>query len=67
MRRRLLTLAGFASGALAGSALYRRSLGRRRERVDVYFDDGTMVSYAEGAPAADSILAVAHRLLGSAR
>ena len=64
MRRKLLAVAGFASGALAGSALYRRSQGRRRERVDVYFDDGTMVSYADGAPEADSLLAVAHRLLG---
>jgi hypothetical protein len=67
VRRRVLTLAGFASGALAGTALYRRSFGRRRERVDVYFDDGTMVSYGESAPEAERILALAGRILATAR
>ncbi len=66
MRRRLLTVAGFASGALAGTALYRRSSGRRRERVDVYFDDGTMVSYGEDSSEAATILAVARRVLAAA-
>ena len=67
MRRKMLALTGFASGALAGTALYRRSFGRRRERVDVYFDDGTMVSYGESSPEADRFLAVARRVLATAR
>jgi len=33
--RRLLRLAGFTSGALAGSLVYRRLLGAGRERLDV--------------------------------
>ena len=67
MRRKLLTLAGFATGALAGSIVYRRSLGRRRDRLDVYFDDGSMVSLVEGSPEADRLLPVARGLLATAR
>ena len=63
MRRRLVALAGLASGALAGTALYRRSLGARRERLDVYFDDGTMSSYGESSPEAARPLEIARRLL----
>ena len=44
-RRRFLGMLGFGTGVFAGSVLYRRSTGRRRERVDVYFDDGSMVSF----------------------
>ena len=67
MRRRLLTLAGLASGALAGTAAYRRWFGGSRERLDVYFDDGSMVSLVEGAPDADRLLPVARDLLAAAR
>jgi len=67
VRRKLLTLAGFATGALAGSIVYRRSLGRRRDRLDVYFDDGSMVSLVEGSPEADRLLPVARGLLATAR
>jgi hypothetical protein len=67
VRRRLLTLAGFVSGAFAGTVVYRRSLGRRRDRLDVYFDDGSMVSLVEGSPEADRLLPVARELLATAR
>jgi hypothetical protein len=67
MRRRLLTIAGFASGALAGTVLFRRTLARRRERVDVYFDDGSMVSFVEGSAEADELLPVARNVLAAAR
>jgi hypothetical protein len=67
MRRRFLGLLGFGTGLFAGSVLYRRSVGRRRERVDVYFDDGSMVSFSEGSPEADKLLAVAREALGSVR
>jgi hypothetical protein len=67
VKRKLLTLAGFATGALAGSIVYRRSLGRRRDRLDVYFDDGSMVSLVEGSPEADRLLPVARGLLATAR
>ncbi len=67
MRRKLLALAGFATGAFAGTFLYRRAAGARRERLDVYFDDGSMVSFAEGSPEAERLLPLARRLLATAR
>ena len=65
--RRLLMLLGFVVGVVAGGMLYRRSFGRRQERVDIYFDDGSMVSFAEGAAPAEALLTVARRALHAAR
>ena len=66
-RRRLLGLLGFGTGLAAGSVLYRRSVGRRRERVDIYFDDGSMVSFVDGSPEADRLLPAAREALAAAR
>ncbi len=66
-RRKLLGLLGFGTGLAAGSALWRRSTGRRRDRVDVYFDDGSMASLVEGSPEADRLLPVARDVLNAAR
>ena len=52
MKRKLLGLLGFGTGILAGSVFYRRSFARRRDRVDIYFGDGSMVSFVEGSPEA---------------
>jgi hypothetical protein len=67
MRRRLFAVAGFVAGALAAVLAYRRSLGRGRDRLDLYFDDGSMVTLVEGAPDADRLLSVARDLLAAAR
>jgi hypothetical protein len=67
MRRRLIVLVGFVMGALAGSVLYRRSFARRPERIDVYFDDGSMVSYVDGSIEADGLLSAARDALAAAR
>jgi hypothetical protein len=67
MRRRLLVFVGFITGALAGSMLYRRSFARRPERVDVYFDDGSMVAYVDGSIEAESLLPAARDALAAAR
>ena len=67
MRRKALGLVGFASGLFAGSVLYRRTLARRRERVDIYFDDGTMITYVDGSPEADAVLPIARDALAAAR
>lgn len=66
-RHRLLGLLGVGTGVLAGGVLFRRSAGRRRERVDVYFADGSMVSFVEGSAEADRLLPVARRIVGAAR
>ena len=67
MKRRVLALLGFGTGIVAGSVLFRRSFARRRDRVDVYFDDGSMVSFVEGSQEGDTLLPVAHDVLASAR
>jgi hypothetical protein len=67
MRRKLLALLGFGTGVVAGSVLFRRSFARRRDHVDVYFDDGSMVSFAEGSQEADTLLPVAQAVLAAAR
>jgi hypothetical protein len=51
VRRRLVALAALLAGAFAGFALFRRAGGGRRERVDLYYEDGSLVSLndVEGA------------------
>ena len=66
-RRRLLGLLGFGTGILAGSVVYRRSFSRRRSRVDVYFDDGSMITYDAGAPEAAALLPIARDALAASR
>jgi len=65
-RRRLVTGALLALGSLAGSMLYRRRAARLRERVDLYADDGSMISVADGAPEAARLLALARELIHQA-
>jgi hypothetical protein len=63
-RRRFL--AGVAlAGSIAGAVLFRQR-SRRRERVDLYFEDGELVSLTDGAGAAE-ILPLARRILETAR
>ena len=50
---------------LASLAFFRRS-GARRERVDLYFADGSMVSLGEG-PDAERLLALGRTTLDAAR
>jgi hypothetical protein len=66
-RRRLLTGFLLAAGSLAGTVFYRRRAAARRERVDVYFADGSMVSLTERTPEAATVLPLARRILDTAR
>jgi hypothetical protein len=66
-RRRLLTCFLLAAGSLAGTVFYRRRAAGRRERVDVYFADGSMVSLTERTPEAATVLPLARRILDTAR
>jgi hypothetical protein len=66
MKRRLAAVL-VAIGSLAGAAaLWRRRSGSK-DRVDVYFADGSMVSFAEGSEEAARLFPVARRILAQAR
>jgi hypothetical protein len=65
VKRKALGLAGFASGVVAGSVLYRRTFARRRWRVDVYFEDGSMITYDDGSPEAAPLLSIARDALAA--
>ena len=54
-------------GALAGAIAYRRRFARREERIDVYYEDGSMVSLAEGSAEAERLLPLARDVLDAAR
>jgi hypothetical protein len=64
-RRRLLTFVVVA-GSLAGAVAWRRRQALRRERVDLYFADGSMISLDQGALEADRLLPMAREVLDAA-
>ena len=67
MRRKVLAVLGFATGAVAGTLLYRRGARARHERVDLYYADGSMVSLGDGTPGSERLLPIARRILDTAR
>jgi hypothetical protein len=64
-RRRALALL-FAAGSLLGVGLYARR-GRTRERVDLYFADGSMISIAGDSPEASRLIPLARDAIRFAR
>lgn len=67
MPRRLLAVVALVAGWLVGLALYRRAVTTRRERVDLYFEDGSMLSVGDGTPEAERLLPLARDALAVAR
>jgi hypothetical protein len=68
MARRRLTAFILALGSLVGAAaVWRRRPARGKEHVDVYFADGSMVTFAEGSEEAARLLPIARRVLSTAR
>jgi hypothetical protein len=65
--RKLLALGALVAGWAVGIALLRRTAGIRRERIDLYYDDGSMQSISEGAPEATRLLPLARSALSAAR
>jgi hypothetical protein len=66
-RRRVTTGFLIAVGTLAGAVMYRRRYAGRRERVDLYYEDGSMVSLSDGSPDAERLLPLAREVLRSTR
>ncbi len=62
MRPRRLLTGVVLAGSVAAAVLLRRR-AQTRERVDVYFEDGSMISLAD----ASAILSLARRILETAR
>lgn len=51
------------AGSLAGSVLYRRRSARRLERVELYAEDGSIVSLLEGSDDLEHVLSLARDCL----
>jgi len=51
---------------LAGVVVWRRSR-RRPERADLYFADGSMVTFEQGSRGADRLLPLAREIVAAAR
>ena len=65
--RKLVALGALVAGWAVGIAHLRRTAGARRERVDLYYEDGSMQSISEGAPDAARLLPLARSALSAAR
>lgn len=61
--RKLVTGFLLAAGSVAGSVLVRRRAARRRERVDLYAEDGSMHSFGDDSPEGVRLLPIARELL----
>jgi hypothetical protein len=66
MRKGRVVAALLLAGSV-GAVLWRRRSARLRERVDLYFADGSMVSLAQGSLEGDRLLPLAHDVLRAAR
>ena len=63
MRHRALALAGFLGGGIVAGAAYERLRSKRSDRLDVYFDDGSFVTYVDGSTEAAQLLPLARAVL----
>jgi hypothetical protein len=66
MRRSAAGILGIAGGVLIGAAFIRRHAAQA-EHADLYFEDGSMLSLADGSPGADRLLPLARQVLLRAR
>jgi hypothetical protein len=66
MRRSVAAVMGVVGGVLAGAAFIRRQAAQR-ERADLYFEDGSMLSLSNGAPGADRLLPLAREIIRQTR
>ena len=62
--RSLVALLAAVAAAVGGLALLRKRRGGSGERVDLYFDDGSMVSLPGASSPAGDLVALAHEALG---
>jgi hypothetical protein len=65
--RSLVASLGLLAGAVAAGAYWLRHTSGPREHVDIYFADGSMVSFVPGTTTGDKLLPIARRVLAAAR
>jgi hypothetical protein len=65
-KRRVWTALAVAVASATGSVLVRRRRTRNQSRVDLYFDDGSMLSLGDSTPEAERLLPLAHEVLAVA-
>jgi hypothetical protein len=65
-RRSVWTALALAVASGVGSVVLRRRRSRTSERVDLYFDDGSMLSLGDGAAEAQRLLPLAQDALALA-
>ena len=63
-RKRMWTALVLGVGSAAGSAVFVRRGHRPARRVDLYFQDGSMLSLAQDTPEAERLLPLADEVLG---
>jgi hypothetical protein len=66
MRRSAAAVLGVVGGMLVGATFVRRR-SAQRERVDLYYEDGSMVSLANGSADAERLLPLAREILRKSR
>jgi hypothetical protein len=66
MRRSAALVLGVVGGMLAGAAFIRRQ-AVNRERADLYYEDGSMLSLTNGSPGAERLLPLAREILRQTR
>jgi hypothetical protein len=65
--RRLFGLATLVAVALGAALVLRRRVAGLSERVDLYYEDGSMATLEAGDPDADALLSHARDALAAAR
>jgi len=65
--RRLVGLAALAAVAVGAAIVLRRRAGSGRERVDLYYEDGSMATFEDGEPEALALLGHAREALAVTR
>ena len=66
MRRNVAMALGVAGGMLGAAAFVRRR-SATRERVDLYYEDGSMLSLSSGSADAEQLLLLAREILRTGR
>ena len=66
MRRSAAAVAGLVGGLLVGAAFLRRQTAQR-DRADLYYEDGSMLSLSNGSPGAERLLPLAREVLRKSR